>query len=149
MRYIYTLQVVQMVLNTLLSIASAPLSQFLWTSFCFKSLQQRAPTYFSWKSRLFFISYIKIYIWLHHKQTINSFSSTSFFFSVLLFFGLFVFITQNNSQEYQRSMLGFTYVKVGRRAIVFFFFFIFWKPLLVIFLIYIRNVLDIMVGQLW
>ncbi len=48
-----TESVVQTVLNTLLSIASAPLSQFLWTSFCFNSLQQRAPTYFSWKSRLF------------------------------------------------------------------------------------------------
>lgn len=36
-------------------------------------------------------------------------------------------------------MLGFTYVKVRRRVTVFLFFFYF----------FIRNVLDITVGQLW
>lgn len=120
--HLYIIEFVQTVLNA----AFYCFGCFLCLSFCaqyhFVLFTATKDLIELKKKQSFLISYIKIYIWLHHKQTINSFCSTSFFS-----FRFIYFFTQNNSQEYQRSMLGFTYVKVGRRVKFFHFFLFFFE----------------------
>lgn len=75
------------------------------------------------KKQSFPISDIKIYIWLHHKQTINSFCSTSFF-SFTFFLCLFIFLHKTTVKSTKEACWVLRMSKWEGECFFFFSFFV-------------------------
>lgn len=95
---------------------------------CNKGLQLISAEKKKHEKKVFFISYIKIHIRLHHKQTINSFVPHRIFF--LFSFPFFVsFFPYTKQQSRLTKHAGFYVCQSGKESDSFFFFFLFLKNL--------------------